>query len=61
MALLLGPLPGQLNVTWAQARAAIDGRAAIFLTFPLILAVVEDLISGPWVCGLAPVFQDRAL
>ena len=39
----LGPLPGQLEVTRARA---ISGRAAIFLTFPLILVVAEDLISG---------------
>ena len=33
-------------MTWAQtARAVIDGRAAICLTFPLILVVVED----PWI------------
>ena len=39
--LFLGPLPFQLD--GKPAHAVIDGRAAIFLTFPLIL--VED----PWI------------
>ena len=50
-----GPVSGR--PPGREPAQAINGRAAIFLTFPLILVVAEDLISGPWVCGLAPVFQ----
>ena len=49
--------PGLVSRT---GRKPINGRAAIFLTVPFGLVVVEDLKSGPWVCGLAPVFQDRS-